>query len=108
MKKMLKRAACLLVTGIMIVQGPLVSAKADVVDGESSVGGITELLKKYYSNIKEEESADTTELFATAYVAPEGLAIANVTDSLNIRKGRHCFQVAWWPLHLFFCELCSF
>lgn len=87
MKKMLKRAACLLVTGIMIVQGPLVSAKADVVDGESSVGGITELLKKYYSNIKEEESADTTELFATAYVAPEGLAIANVTDSLNIRKG---------------------
>lgn len=87
MKKMLRRAACLLIAGVMTFQGPLVSAKADVVDGETSVGGITEALNRYYSSIEEEENADSTELFATAYEAPENLAIADVNSSLNIRKG---------------------
>lgn len=87
MKKMLRRAVCLLTVGIMTFQGPLMSARADVVDGETSVGGITEALNRYYSSIKEEENADTTELFATAYKAPENVAIANVSSSLNIRKG---------------------
>lgn len=87
MKKMIRRAVCLLFVGIMAAQGPVVSAKAEVVDGENSIGGFTELLDKYYSSIKEEEEKDTTELFATAYTAPENIAIANVTNSLNIRKG---------------------
>lgn len=86
MKKMFRRAVCLLIIGIMTVQGPLVSAKADVVDDDNSIGGFTELLDKYYSSINKEEEADTTELFATAYEAPENLAIANVNSSLNIRK----------------------
>lgn len=86
MKKMLRRAVCLLIVGVVTFQGPLVSAKADIVDGENSVGGFTELLDRYYSSIKETEEADTTELFATAYEAPENLAIANVNSSLNIRK----------------------
>ncbi len=86
MKKIVRRAACLLMVGMMTFQGPLVSAKADVVDGENSVGGFTELLDKYYNLVQEKEE-DTTELFATAYEAPENLAIANVTSSLNIRKG---------------------
>lgn len=86
MKKMFRKAVCLLIIGVMTVQGPLVSAKADVVDGDNSIGGFTELLDKYYSSIQEEEEADTTELFATAYEAPENLAIANVSSTLNIRK----------------------
>lgn len=86
MKKMFRRAVCLLIVGVMTVQGPLVSAKADVVSGETSIGGLTELLDKYYESIKETEEADTTELFATAYEAPENLAIANVSSCLNIRK----------------------
>jgi len=86
MKKLLRRAVCLLIIGIMTAQGPIVSARAEVVDGENSVGGFTELLAKYYSSI-EEDDKDTTELYATAYVAPENIAIANVTSSLNIRKG---------------------
>ena len=86
MKKILKRVVCLLFIGIMTFQGPVVSAKAGVVDGETSVGGITEALSRYYSSIKEEESTDTTELFATAYVAPENLAIADVSSTLNVRK----------------------
>ena len=86
MKKIIKRAVCLLFVGIMSFQGPLISAKAEVVAGETSVGGITEALSKYYSSIKEVENTDTTELFATAYVAPENLAIADVSSSLNVRK----------------------
>lgn len=86
MRKMLKKAVCMLFVGIMAFQGPVVSAKAEVVDGETSVGGVTEALSRYYSSIKEEEKENTTELFATAYVVPENIAIANVNSYLNIRK----------------------
>ena len=86
MKKMFKRAVCLLLIGIMTAQGPMVSAKAEVVDGETSLGGFSELLSKYYETLNETEANDSTELYATAYEAPENLAIANVTSSLNIRK----------------------
>ena len=86
MKKVLKRVACLLAAGIFAFQGPVISAQAGVVDGETSIGGITEALRKYYSSIKEEENADTTALFATNYVVPENLAIADVSNYLNIRK----------------------
>ncbi len=86
MKKMLKGAACLLMIGIMAAQGPMVSAKAEVVDGETSLGGFSELLKKYYESLDEKEENDSTELYATAYQAPENLAIANVNSTLNIRK----------------------
>jgi len=86
MKKTWKKAVCLLIIGVLTAQGPLMSVKADVVDGDNSIGGFTELLDKYYSSINSEEETDTTELFATAYEAPENLAIANVNSSLNIRK----------------------
>ncbi len=86
MKKIVKRAVCLLTVGVMSFQGPLLHAKADVVEGETAVGGITEALNRYYSHIKETDNTDTTELFATAYEVPENIAIANVSSSLNIRK----------------------
>lgn len=86
MKKILKRAVCLLTICIMIMQEPMISAKAEVIDGETSIGGLTELLNKYY-NLKEENPENTTELFATDYEAPENIAIADVSSSLNIRKG---------------------
>ena len=35
MKKILRRAVCLLIIGILTTQGPMVSAKADVVDGDN-------------------------------------------------------------------------
>ena len=63
MKKTWKKAVCLLIIGVLTAQGPLMSVKADVVDGDNSIGGFTELLDKYYSSIKSEEEADTTELF---------------------------------------------
>lgn len=86
MKKGMKRAVCMLFIGIMTFQGPAVSARAEVVDGETSMGGITAALSRYYSSKEQEENTDTTELFATAYVAPENLAIADVASTLNVRK----------------------
>ncbi len=86
MKKMFKRAVCLLLIGIMTAQDPITSAKAEVVDGETSLGGFSELLNKYYESLNETEENDSTELYATSYEAPENLAIANVSSSLNIRK----------------------
>ena len=86
MKKMLKRAVCLLIIGIITAQGPIVSVKAEVVDGETSLGGFSELLSKYYKSLDETEENDSTELYASAFVAPENLAIANVNSTLNIRK----------------------
>ena len=53
MKKMFKKAVCLLIIGIMTAQGPITSVKAEVVDGETSLGGFSELLDKYYENLKE-------------------------------------------------------
>ena len=88
MKKILRRAVCLLTIGLVTFQTPLMSVKAEEVNGETSIGGITEALDRYYKSVKEsEEETDTTELYAVAYQAPENLAIANVTSSLNIRKG---------------------
>ncbi len=89
MKTILKKAVCLLTIGLVTFQAPLMSVRAEeVVDGDTSIGGITEALNRYYASIKESaEETDTTELYATAYEAPENLAIANVNSSLNIRKG---------------------
>lgn len=86
MKKMLKRAVCLLIVGILTTQGPITSVKADVVDGETSLGGFSELLSKYYKKLNEADKNDSTELYSTAYEAPENLAIADVSSCLNIRK----------------------
>lgn len=86
MKKVFKRVVCLLFVGIMTMQEPLLSAKAEVIDGETSLGGFSELLSKYYNSLNETDENDSTELYATAYEAPENLAIANVSSCLNIRK----------------------
>ena len=86
MKKVFKQAASLLIIGIITVQSPISSVKAEVVDGETSLGGFSELLNRYYENLNGTEKNDSTELYATAYEAPENLAIANVSSSLNIRK----------------------
>jgi len=87
MKKIAKRAICLLISGLITVQAPLVSVMADVVDGDNSIGGLSEALSRYYDSVKQsEEEMDTTELYAVSYEAPENLAIAKVSSVLNVRK----------------------
>lgn len=86
MKRGYKGAVGVLLFGVLTAVAPLGTAKAEVVTGENSIGGITEALSRYYESVNEQEDADTTELYAVAFEAPEGLAIANVNSSLNIRK----------------------
>ena len=87
MKKVIKKAVCLLIAGIITAQTPLTVAKADVVDGDNSIGGMSEALSRYYDTVKQsEQETDTTELYAVSYKAPENLAIANVSSVLNVRK----------------------
>lgn len=87
MKQGFKKLICMVITGVITIQTPLSIVNAEVVSGENSIGGITEALSKYYDSIDETAESDTTELYAVAFAAPEGLAIANVTSTLNIRKG---------------------
>ena len=87
MKKTIRKVVCLLLTGIITVQTPLIAVNADVINGGVSVAGISEAFSRYYENIATSEDSDTTELYAVAYKAPENLAIADVTSALNIRKG---------------------
>lgn len=87
MKKTVRKVACLLITGIITIQTPLMAVNADMIEGSTSVAGISEAFSRYYESIASSEHCDTTELYAVAYEAPENLAIANVNSALNIRKG---------------------
>ena len=53
MKRIVKSAVCLLTVGVVALQGPVVAAQAGVVEGGTSIGGITEALDKYYSSMGE-------------------------------------------------------
>ena len=61
-------------------------AEAAIVTGGNALSGFSIVSKDYFGTATEEHTVDTTELFATAEI-PEGIAFANVTDALNIRKG---------------------
>ncbi len=87
MKKTVRKVVCLLITGIITIQTPLMAVNADMIEGSTSVAGISEAFSRYYERISTSENTDTTELYAVAYQAPENLAIANVNSALNIRKG---------------------
>ncbi len=87
MKKTVRKVVCLLITGIITIQTPLMAVNADMIEGSTSVAGISEAFSRYYERIATSENTDTTELYAVAYQAPENLAIANVNSALNIRKG---------------------
>ncbi len=87
MKKTRRRLACLALIGMMSIQFPVTQAKAEVIDGDTSLGGITAALERYYESLKTcREAKDSTELFSVEYEVPENIAIANVTSTLNIRK----------------------
>lgn len=87
MKKVVKKAVCFIITGIITIQTPLIAVHAEMIEGSTSVAGISEAFSRYYKSIATSENSDTTELYAVAYEAPENLAIADVNSVLNIRKG---------------------
>ena len=77
--------AILLGTVISFI-GSGTTAEAAVVTGGNALGGFSVVSNDFFVNASEENKEDTTELFSTVEV-PEGIAFANVTDALNVRKG---------------------
>ncbi|MBQ8847302.1 MAG: SH3 domain-containing protein, partial [Lachnospiraceae bacterium] len=76
-----------LVLGTVIsLFGAGVTAEAAVVTGGNAIGGFSLVSNDFFVNAAEEDVEDTTELFSKVSV-PEGIAFANVTDALNVRKG---------------------
>ncbi len=86
MKKTIKKVVCFAITGIITIQSPLMAVNAEIIEGSTSVAGISEAFSRYYRSLETEENVDTTELYAVAYQAPKNVAIANVNTALNIRK----------------------
>lgn len=87
MRKTWKSLVCILVAGLMVATGPVVSAQAVTVTGEKSFGGISEALSKYYESLDDSEEENAASLFSVTYNIPDNIAIANVSSILNIRKG---------------------
>lgn len=80
-------AALALVFGTVIsLIGPATTANAAVVTGGNALGGYSVVSNDFFVNAVEENKDDTTELFSKTSV-PEGIAFADVTDALNVRKG---------------------
>lgn len=76
-----------LVLGVMIsLCGTGITAEAAVITGGNALGGFSLISNEFFGNAVEENATDSTELFSTVEV-PKGIAFANVTNALNIRKG---------------------
>lgn len=86
MKKTIKKVVCFAITGMITMQSPLIAVNAEIIEGSTSVAGISEAFSRYYRTLETEENVDTTELYAVAYQVPKNVAIANVNTALNIRK----------------------
>lgn len=76
----------LLLGTVISLFGAGVTADAAVVTGGNAISGFSLVSSEFFVNATEENVVDTTELFSRVSV-PKGIAFANVTDALNIRKG---------------------
>lgn len=80
-------ASLALVLGAVIsLFGTVETAHAAVVTGGNALSGFSLVSNDFFGTAVEENTTDTTELFSTVEI-PEGIAFANVTDALNVRKG---------------------
>ncbi len=61
--------------------------KTVTVKGGTSLGGLSLYLDSYFKSIEKNEGAAKTELFGEKAEIPENVAIANVSEKLNVRKG---------------------
>ncbi len=76
----------LLLGTVISIFGTSTTAQAAVVTGGNALGGFSVISNEFFTTASEENKEDTTELFSQVSI-PEGIAFANVTDALNIRKG---------------------
>lgn len=70
----------------MSLVGTDATAQAAVVTGGNALGGFSVVSNSFFESAAEDNTTDTTELFSLVEV-PEGIAFADVTDALNVRKG---------------------
>ncbi len=76
----------LLMGMVISLFGSTATAEAAIVTGGNAICGFSLVSNDFFANAAEDNLEDTTELFSKVSV-PEGIAFANVTDALNIRKG---------------------
>lgn len=74
-----------LLAGVVIGVGSTTTAQAAKVTGANAVGGFSLVTSKYFSK-NTDSNEESIGLFAEA-VVPKGIAFADVTTSLNVRKG---------------------
>lgn len=77
--------SCLALSLMVVGMSGASAARAEVISGETSLGGASYYLNQYYS-IEDGEDA-TTALLAESVEIPENIAIAKVNDYLNVREG---------------------
>lgn len=85
--KMKHGVSLALILGTVIsLFGTGMTAEAAVVTGGNALGGFSVVSNDFFVNASEDNKENAAELFSSVEV-PEGIAFANVTDALNVRKG---------------------
>lgn len=72
---------------VVCLLGGTTYAKAGLITGDESLGGVSYYLDKFYKNADKNDEGLAGSLLADAVTIPENVAIAKVNDYLNIRSG---------------------
>ena len=79
------KATAFIAATILAFSGMSMPVKAETTSGEG-IGGLGALFSEYYNNETDSDSTITTSLLSTPITIPNNIAIANCTDSINIRE----------------------
>lgn len=82
-----KAAAFAVAFSTALLAGNSLQASAATVTFDNALAGFSLALETYYNTVADTDSYNITDLLSVPVVIPEGIAFANVTDALNVRKG---------------------
>ena len=83
-----KKVAALAVSlGTALLAGGSLQASAATITFDNAIAGFSLASETYYNTLEDTDSYNITSLLSVPVVVPEGIAFANVTDALNVRKG---------------------
>ena len=83
-----KKAAALAVAlSTALLSGNSLQASAATITFDNAIAGFSLASETYYNTLADTDSYNITDLLSVSVVIPEGIAFANVTDALNVRKG---------------------
>lgn len=86
MNKKYIRLSVLTAATVFLLGAQSITARAETVTEENSLGGMSELIEEYVNDTSSKDSSQVTNLFATDVTIPDNIAIANVNDYVNIRE----------------------